>query len=35
MYYDVFFDSFKKCIERLKKEGVEFIMNIDIFRKVF
>lgn len=35
MHYDAFFDSSKKRIERLKKEGAEFITNIDTFRKVF
>lgn len=35
MHYDAFFDSSKKRIERLKKEGAEFLTNIDTFRKVF
>ena len=33
MHYDAFFDSSKKRIERLKKEGAEFITNIDTLEK--
>lgn len=34
-HYNSFFNSSKARIDRLKKEGVEFIGNISTFRKVF
>lgn len=35
MHYNAFFESSIKRIERLRKEGSEFISHIDTFRKVF
>lgn len=35
LHYNAFFNSSIKRIERLKKEGAEFISHIDTFKKVF
>ena len=34
-HYESFFESSKKRIERLKKEGIEYIDEIETFKKVF
>lgn len=35
LHFNAFFDSSNKRIERLRKDGAEFISHIDTFRKVF